>query len=73
MDCHDIATLAAERVEGMRMCGLTDGEIIFELGINNVNHELALKDACEMIVELRRDAVTAQMKIELLRDLEGGI
>jgi selenocysteine lyase/cysteine desulfurase len=73
IDPHDIATLAAERVDIMRRCGLTDAEIIFELATNNITHVLALKDACDLIVELRRDAVTAQMKIELLRDLEGGL
>ena len=73
IDPHDIRTLAAERVEGMKRCGLSDAEIVWELAISNVNHALALQDACNHIVSLKRDIETAQMKIDLLRDLEGGL
>lgn len=73
MDAHDINTLAAERVESMRRCGLTDAEIISELATSNVCMSEANEELRAELSLARRQIVTLEWKVETLRDCERGI
>lgn len=55
MDPHDLGTLAAERVDNMRRCGLSDQEIIMELAFSNVTASLAFDEHAARIGKLQAD------------------
>lgn len=72
MDCHDIRTLAAERVDALNATGASHAEIKMELAVCNINLDLrarALREDFEKLAgefyALRRDYETALRKLAL--------